>query len=65
MNSNDSGILAIIGISLSVLGTVLGVINHKRIRSGCCSKKLEVSFDIDNTTPIMEKKPIEPARDSP
>jgi hypothetical protein len=51
MDSSTSGIIAIVGLALSIGGAVLGVINHKRIRSTCCDKKLEVSLDIDATTP--------------
>ena len=54
MDSSTSGIIAIVGLALSIAGAVLGVINHKRIRSTCCDKKLEVSLDIDATTPTRE-----------
>ena len=50
-----------VGVVLSVGAIVLGVINHRRIRSRCCGKKLELSLDIDHTaqrSPTMtsEKK---------
>ena len=38
---------AIVGIAYKIYK----VVNHKRIRSNCCGKKLEASIDIDNTTP--------------
>jgi len=38
---------AIVGIAYKIYM----VVNHKRIRSNCCGKKLEASIDIDNTTP--------------
>jgi hypothetical protein len=44
-------ILSIVAIVISVGGTVLSVINHKRIKSNCFGKKLEVSLDVENTTP--------------
>lgn len=44
-------ILSIIAIVSSVGSVVVGIINHKRIRSNCFGKVLEVSLDIENTTP--------------
>jgi hypothetical protein len=35
---------------LVLLGAILRI-NHKRIRSKCCEKELEVSIDVENTTP--------------
>ena len=49
--SDYSPILAIASIIISGGATILGVINHKRIRSTCCGAKLETSLDIENTTP--------------
>ena len=48
----DTTILSIVAIIISVGGTILGIINHTRIRSACCGKKLEISLDIEKTTPI-------------
>lgn len=47
----DTQILSGISIALSVGTIVLGVVNHKRIRSTCCGKKVDASFDIEDTTP--------------
>jgi hypothetical protein len=44
-------ILSIIAIVSSVGSVVVGVINHKRIRSNCFGKTLEVSLDIESTSP--------------
>jgi len=51
MDSTDSSILSMIAIGVSVITAVVGVINHKRIRSNCCGKIAEASIDIENTTP--------------
>jgi len=51
MNETDSSILSMIAIGVSVITAVVGVINHKRIRSNCCGKVAEASIDIENTTP--------------
>jgi hypothetical protein len=36
---------------LALLFAIYKAVNHKRCRSGCCGKKLEVSMDIESTTP--------------
>lgn len=52
---DNSTIIAIIGLVISVGGTILAVVNHKRIRSNCCGKELQVSLDVENTTPVKEE----------
>lgn len=39
------------GIALVVYKNV----NHRRIRSNCCGRKLEMSVDVENTTPPPER----------
>jgi hypothetical protein len=56
MDSTTSSALAIGSLVVSVAGSVLAVINHRRIRSNCCGAKTEVSLDIENTTPEDKKK---------
>ena len=51
MDPSTSGVIAIIGLVVSVGGAILSIINHKRIRSNCLGKKVEVSLDIEPTTP--------------
>lgn len=51
MDNQDSGIIAIVGLVLSVGMAIVGAINHKRIRSSCCGKEAEASLDIEQTTP--------------
>lgn len=46
---------SILGIVVTVAGVVYGAINHKRIRSNCCGRKIEVSVDVDTTTVTMPK----------
>jgi hypothetical protein len=52
MDSTTTTAIAYCGFITSVLGVVYAAINHKRIRSNCCGKRLEASLDIDNTTPV-------------
>jgi len=47
-------VLAILATVVSVGGTVLALINHKRVRSQCCGQKLETSFDVEDTTPAAK-----------
>jgi len=52
----DSTILSIVGIVISVGGALFTIVNHKRCRSNCFGKKLELSIDIDQTQPSPDKK---------
>jgi len=58
MDQQTSNILSIIGIVVSVGGALFTVINHKRCRSNCFGKKLELSIDVDQTQPSPEKLTI-------
>jgi hypothetical protein len=51
MDNTTAGIVAVVGIVLSGASTILAIANHKRVRSNCCGKKLEISLDVENTTP--------------
>lgn len=47
----DSGqVMGMVGVIISVLTAVIGIINHKRIRSNCMGRKMEMSIDIDSTS---------------
>jgi hypothetical protein len=48
---DNSQILSIVAIIGSIGSIVISVINHKRIRSNCLGKVVEVSIDIENTSP--------------
>jgi len=56
MDQESTTILSIVGIVISVGGALFTVINHKRCRSNCFGKKLELSIDIDQTQPSPDKK---------
>jgi hypothetical protein len=55
ITTQTGGVLGIVAFAISTLGTIYAAINHKRIRSNCCGKKLEASLDVENTTPV---KPV-------
>jgi hypothetical protein len=56
MDSTTSASLAIGSIVISVIGSMVALVNHKRIRSNCCGKRTEVSLDIEETTPTDKTK---------
>lgn len=64
MDNSPTGILAIIGVVISVGTVILGTINHQRVRSNCCGNKLEVSLDVEKTTPPADKMEIKIPADS-
>ena len=53
---DENNILGIVALVVSIGGIVLGIINHKRIRSKCGEKVIEASIDIENTTPELKIK---------
>lgn len=57
---DDNYILSIIAIVVSVGGAIVGIINHKRIKSKCNGKELVVALDIENTSPKKELKIVVP-----
>lgn len=50
-SDQEANITAYVAIAISLMTTIVGIVNHKRLRSVCCNKKLEVSIDIEATTP--------------
>ena len=51
MDSQTTAVVGYVSILLSVGTIVFGAINHKRVRSSCCGHKVDVSLDVENTTP--------------
>jgi hypothetical protein len=51
-----AGLASTFTILAGLLYKIYMVVNHKRIRSNCCGKKLEASLDIENTTPPHEEE---------
>lgn len=48
---DNSQVMGMIALIVSIGGVFIGILNHKKIRSNCCGRRLEASIDIDNTTP--------------
>ena len=53
---DENNIMGIVALIVSIGGVVLGIINHKRIRSKCGDKVIEASIDIENTSPELKIK---------
>lgn len=53
---DENNIMSIIALIVSIGGIVLGIINHKKIRSKCGEHIIEASIDIDNTSPELKIK---------
>ncbi len=49
MESQQTAILSIVSIALSVFGTVFGLLNGHRVTSSCCGRKSSLS--VEDVTP--------------
>jgi hypothetical protein len=47
----SGGVGASVVIALIILKQIYTAINHKRMRSNCCGRKLEASVDFEDTSP--------------
>jgi hypothetical protein len=52
---DQNGIIGLVALGVSIVGSILGVINHRRLRSHCCGKDLVASIDLESTTPPESK----------
>ena len=53
MDQSGTNILTYVAFGVGVVSSVLAAVNHTRIRSACCGKKIEISLDVDKTTPKL------------
>ena len=44
-------ILSSVALFVAVGGSLLAIVNHKRLRSSCCGRQMVMSFDVEATTP--------------
>ena len=57
----QSAIVGWVALGISVFGSIIGVINHRKIRSQCCGRTGEIALDITDTTDShIQVKPEEP-----
>ena len=63
MDQEGGTAMVIISLIFSVGGAIITALNHTRIRSACCGKKIEMSVDIDKTvrTPPSPEQPRPPS----
>jgi hypothetical protein len=52
--ATSNTVLSYVAIVISVGSIIMGIINHRRIRSNCCGNKADVSFDIDSTIAVKD-----------
>jgi hypothetical protein len=59
---SDANIASYVAVAFGVATTILGIVNHKRVRSTCCGREANASLDIEQTTPpgLNIKMPVEP-----
>lgn len=46
---SDGEIMATLAIIVSVVSSIVALVNHKKVKSKCCGKQLEMSIDIEST----------------
>ena len=46
-------IISYVSLGVSVVSIIIGLVNHRRVRSSCCGRVCEVSLDIEKTTPLL------------
>jgi len=51
-------ILGYVSMVVMGVGSIVALINHKRIRSSCCNREGVISLDIDNTNSPTPKPGI-------
>jgi len=56
MDSTQTSIVAILGLVVSIFGSFLAAINHRRVRSNCCGHPIVMSVDVESTTPPLSIK---------
>ena len=56
---DTNAIMGYVSFAISVGSLILGIINHRRIRSNCCGREAFVSLDIDKTSPLLKSVKIE------
>jgi hypothetical protein len=53
---DQTQILSILALAVSIAGSIFAVINHKRIRSNCCGRRVEASLDVESTVALPSPK---------
>jgi lipopolysaccharide export system protein LptA len=51
MDQFTTNILTYIAFGVGIASSVIAAINHQRLRSSCCGRRVEISLDIEKTSP--------------
>jgi hypothetical protein len=51
MDQFTTNIMTYIAFGVGIVTSVIGAINHQRLRSSCCGRRVEISLDIEKTSP--------------
>ena len=54
MSDFQANAIAYIAFAISVGSAIIGIINHKQIRSTCCGAKGTIGIDIGPTSPVAQ-----------
>ena len=54
---DQNTVLSIVALVISIGGTIIGIVNHKRIVSKCYGRKADLSLDINDTRLEVPKSP--------
>jgi len=57
MSDISTQIVSYVALAIAVGGMVVGVFNHKRIRSSCMGRTASMSLDIETTSPQKHDPP--------
>jgi hypothetical protein len=57
MSDISTQIVSYIALAIAVGGMVIGVFNHKRIRSSCMGRTISASIDIEASSPQKHDAP--------
>jgi hypothetical protein len=55
MEIDTTNAMVSLSLILGIVSNIIHIVNHKRIRSNCCGRKLEASLDISSVESISPK----------
>lgn len=56
-DSGSSNIIMYCTFAVSTITAIIAGLNHKKIRSKCCGRIIDVSVDITNSSPLKVRSP--------
>ena len=52
---DETSLFSYIAFAISIASTIIGIINHKQIKSKCCGASGTIGIDIGPTTPTENR----------